>query len=277
MSPIMDLSELHRLLHHWNEFGELPMSSLIPHKVTENPYSVTARRASYKSPSDEKRMVQAESLLEYDFFSVLDFDFRVSKYKEQAIVIPWRTPSGQYRRYTADALVSFRTGFNEWQHLKSAVFEVKPTEIIRQEWDKLLPKYRGIRRSLQGTFVPFKVITERHLHPEFVKNCKFLNEYSDKALRLDKAHPFQYEMRSVICEKARELQVMTPRILLDSISKDFHLQSELVPWMWNQFNHFILGMQMDMMQPLNMNTEIWHHSVRHRTPDWLRRENDWYR
>lgn len=253
------------------------MSSLIPHKVSENPYSVTARRASYKSPVDAKRMVQAESLLEYDFFSVLDFDYRVSKYKEQAIVIPWRTPSGQYQRYTADALVSFRHNFPESKHMKSAVFEVKPTEIIRLEWDTLLPKYRGIRRSLQGTFVPFKVITERNLNPEFVKNCKFLNEYSDKALRLDKAHPFQHEMRSVITEKAKELQVMTPRILLDSISKDFHTQSELVPWMWNQFSHFIHGMQMDMMKPLNMNTEIWHATSRHRLPDWLRRENDWYR
>lgn len=276
MLLIMDLSELHSQLHYWVEHGELPMSSLATHKVRENLYSVTTRRASGKNA--DGRMVQAESLLEYDFFSILDFDFRVEKYKEQAIVIPWRTPSGQYRRYTPDVLVKFSQTYNRtYPHLKATIFEVKPSEIVRSDWDQLLPKYRGVRRSLQGTCVPFKVITERHLNPTFVTNCKFLNEYSDKALRLDRLQPYQSEMRTTIAETARALGVTTPKLLLESVSKVFDTQTVLIPWIWNQFHCGPLGMQMDMMEPLTMDTEIWHHSARHRVPLWLRRENDWYR
>ena len=74
-----DLSLLFQQLAHWNAYGEIPMRDGREHVVSENPYSVTLRRASVKGGPV---LVKAESLVEYDFFRILDFDNRVEKYKD---------------------------------------------------------------------------------------------------------------------------------------------------------------------------------------------------
>jgi len=252
------------------------MSADTPHEVRENPYSVTARRSSTKAGT---RMVRAESLLEYDFYSILDFDFRIEKYKEQPLVIPWRTPGGQYRRYTPDVLIKPKLACRDaYPHLAPTIYEIKPSQVVRDHFQDLLPKYRGIRRSLQGTLVPFKVMTERHLNPAFVANCKFLNQYSDKALQLHRASSAQLEMHKVISRKAENLGVTTPKLLIEAISPDFHTKTLLIPWMWN----LMVGggpraLQAHLIEPLTMDTEIWHWTVERGDPKWLWREHDWYR
>lgn len=283
-----DLSLLHQQLAHWDAHGEIPMSSGQEHKVQENPYSVTLRRSSVKGGP---QIVKAESMLEYDFYCVLDFDRRVEKYKEQPVVIPWRTPGGQYRRYTPDVLVKFRElGWLPGEHLRSTIFEVKPYQVLKDNWAKMRPKIRGVQKSLEGTCVPFKIITEKQLRPTFVKNVKFLLNYDKKRIMVnDRLSPKSYErlgaVQSALHGNLKGLDyphiVMTfndpttPRELMNYISKDPMVQAVHVPWLWHMMREG--DVMADLIEPLTMDSEIWTRDARHAPPKWTTKEYDWYR
>lgn len=274
-----DLSLLHQQLAHWNAHGEIPMRDGREHVVSENPYSVTLRRASVKGGP---QVVKVESLLEYDFFCVLDFDNRVEKYKEQAVVIPWRNEKGQYRRYTPDVLVKFQSSaLSPWPtehagHLRSTVFEIKPYQVLKDNWKTLKPKYRAIQRSLEGTYVPFKVVTERQLRPSFVANVKFLLNYDDKHMvHKQQLTSRNYDLLKAVQEATPKDRTTTPKQILDAISKNPTERAYLVPWIWHGMR--LQHIQCDLIEPLTMDTEIWSMYLPHRTPEWMTKEYDWYR
>lgn len=269
-----DLSLLHRQLAHWQEHGEIPMSNGNEHIVSENPYSVTLRRSSVKAGP---RMVQAESMLEYDFFCVLDFDPRVEKYKEQPVSIPWRTPEGQHRRYTPDVLVKFLPfeGSAEHQRLKSAIYEIKPYAKLVEDWPKLRPKYRGVQKSLDGTHVPFKVVTEKRLRPAFVKNVHFLLDYDARHLyHGTHLSNEQADRMRAISAQIRLGVPTTPRRMLDNITKDAFTQALHVPWIWHLLRTG--NLQADLIEPLTVDTEIWPSFIKHPRAKWMTKEYDWY-
>lgn len=151
-------------------------------KVRENPFSVTARLASPKLG----RTVEAESLLEFDFLNILDFDPRVEKYGEQCLIIPWRDERGQQHKYHPDVLVKFYSdvlkridgyGGDPNRRFRSTVYEVKPSEVLRSQWSELKPKYRSVIGALKGTGVRFRLITEKQINPIFAQNVRFLVGY----------------------------------------------------------------------------------------------------
>ncbi len=235
----------------------------------------TLRRASTKGGP---RTVRAESMLEYDFFCVLDFDSRVETYKEQPVVIPWRTPEGQYRRYTPDVLVKFVSSayMRDMNHLRSTIFEVKPYEVLKANWEKLRPKVRGVQASLEGTYVPFKILTERQLRPAFLKNVKFLLNY-DRS-RLVHNHRFteaQAARLTAVTDSISDRFPMTPKEILDDITLDATERSYLVPWIWQCLRSGTL--QADLIEPLTMMTEVWTRRCDHPTAKWMTPEYDWYR
>lgn len=270
-----DLELLHQQLAHWEACGEIPMSSGLEHVVQENPYSTTLRRSTTKGGTFTAR---AESLLEYDFFCVLDFDWRVEKYKEQPVVIPWRTSSGQYRRYTPDVLVKFHP--MEYQadqrHLRSTIFEIKPYRVLKEMWPEYRTKVRGIQQSLEGTFVPFKVLTERQLRPAFVKNARFLLDYDLKHMASDsRLSPNQYERLTAVTHAIPKDQTTTPRKILNSLTAETMEQAYLVPWVWHKLRTGDL--QADLVEPLTLDTEVWSRMLRHPRAKWMTKDYDWYR
>jgi hypothetical protein len=269
------LSLLHQQLAHWQAHGVMPMRSGLEHVVQENPYSVTLRRSSSKG---EPKTRWAESMLEYDFFCVLDFDWRVEKYQEQPVVIPWRTPGGQYRRYTPDVLVKFRP--MEFQpdmsHLRSTIFEIKPYKVLKESWPKLRPKVRGVQRSLEGTCVPFKVVTERQLRPAFVENVKFLLDYDIKRMVCNnRITPAQYERLMAVGKQIPIYRTTTPREILDSLTFDVMEQAYLVPWVWHMLR--IGELQADLIDPLTVDTPVWARGLRRPRAKWMTKDYDWYK
>lgn len=272
---MLELSLLHQQLAHWEACGEIPMSSGNEHVVQENPYSTTLRRSSTKAGPLTTR---AESMLEYDFYCVLDFDWRVEKYKEQPVVIPWRTPSGQYRRYTPDVLVKFRPHelhFDQ-QHLRSTIFEIKPYKVLKEIWPDMRGKVRAIQESLEGTCVPFKIITERQLRPTFVKNIQFLLGYDMVHLvGGNRMSPNQYDRFLAVSQSLPQDKSTTPREILESLSSDVMEQAYLVPWIWHLLRTG--GLQADLIEPLSLDTEVWTRLVRHQRAKWMTKEYDWYR
>lgn len=251
------------------------MSSGLEHVVQENPYSVTLRRSSTKGGP---QTIWAESMLEYDFFCVLDFDWRVEKYKEQAVVIPWRTPDGQYRRYTPDVLVKFKVlpWLSDQRHLRSTIFEVKPYRVLKKNWPELKVKVRAIQKSLEGTHVPFKIVTDRQLRPAFIKNVKFLLDYDTKHLTHGKRmSTVQYERMMAVVHRIPKDRSTTPRELLGSLTSDVREQAFFAPWLWHMLRTGEL--QADLIDPLSMSTEIWSRLLVHHRAKWMTKEYDWYR
>lgn len=251
------------------------MGSGLEHEVQENPYSVTLRRASRKGLP---RTVRVESLLEYDFYCVLDFDARVETYKEQPVVIPWRTPEGQSRRYTPDVLVKFGPSPHDENasHLRSTIFEIKPYSVLVANWQKLRPKVRGIQHSLEGTYVPFKIVTDRQLRPAFVKNVKFLLNYDiNHMVHKGQMSTSQYNRNVLVAHNIPVSDSTTPMEILDNTDKDPEERKFLVPWIWHKLRTGDL--QADLIEPLTMHTEVWSTRCEHPEPKWRTREYDWYR
>lgn len=273
--PMEELTLLHQQLAYWDEWGAIPMSSGREHVVQENPYSTTLRRASTKGGP---LTVRAESMLEYDFYCVLDFDWRVEKYKEQPVVIPWRTKTGQYRRYTPDVLVKFCAleHCDDQRHLRSAIFEIKPYKVLKETWSELKGKVRAIQASLEGTYVPFKIITERQLRPVFVRNVRFLLDYDMAHLvHQERVSKSQYDRIIAVANSVPDERSTTPRELLESMSSDVMEQAYLVPWIWNLLRTGEL--QADLIEPLSVDTEVWSRRMRHPRAKWMTKEYDWYR
>jgi hypothetical protein len=262
-------------LRHWNLYGEIPMSNGREHVVQENPYSVTMRRASTKGGP---QTVHAESMLEHDFFCILDFDQRVEKYKEQAVVVPWKDSKGRFRRYTPDVLVKFRSSehHEDQAHVLSTIFEIKPYPVVKHNWAKLAEKIRGIKKTLDGTGVEFKLVTERQIKPTFLKNVRFLLDYESKKLINDQRLTDSQHARMMrVRDSIPKVGVTTPRLILNSITDDVIEQAYLVPWIWN----FLRGgsLQADLITPLTMDTEVWDVLSKHPRAKWMTKKYDWYR
>ncbi|MBS7806136.1 TnsA endonuclease N-terminal domain-containing protein [Variovorax sp. PCZ-1] len=253
-------------------------------KVRENPYSVTARLASDKLG----RMVHAESLLEYDFFSILDFDPRVEKYGEQCLVVPWTDVNQRGRKYHPDVLVKFSSkvqdhlvvsGAKACHGCISTVYEVKPSAVLRESWGELKPKFKAARRALQGTGVRFRLITEKQIKPVFASNVRFLLNYKrpdDETGKYFKEVAIDDELGGLV----RTLdEPITPQEIMSRFSPSFELQSRVIARVWRMLAMGIFDA--DLIEPLTMNTPIWPGQMwrtgQMPTPKWRQAQYDWYR
>ncbi|MCR6480421.1 hypothetical protein NU688_30000 [Variovorax sp. ZS18.2.2] len=247
-------------------------------KVRENPFSVTARLSSGKLG----RTVQAESLLEYDFLNILDFDPRVEKYGEQCLTVPWTGPDGRHRRYTPDVLVKFTREAREAdRRLGGTIFEVKPVAVLADTLAELKPKYRATMRSLRGTGVRFKLITDRQIDRVFAGNVRFLLNYKVERFQ-NRKDPQEKSMDAALLKMVWDLkEPTTPQKLLDEFGQSFELRARLLTRLW----YFVATctLDADLVEPLTMSSAVWP-GVFHRSfqatypiPKWRQEAYDWYR
>lgn len=247
-------------------------------KVRENPFSVTARLSSKKLG----QTVQAESLLEYDFLNILDFDPRVEKYGAQCLSVSWVDPAGRRLRYTPDVLVKFTREAREAdRRLGGTVFEVKPAEVLAEKLAELKPKYRATMRTLKGTGVRFKLITDRQINRVFAANVRFLLNY--KVERFQNAKdPQERSMDAALLKIVWSLtEPTTPQRILDEFGQSFELRARLLARLW----YFVATctLDTDLVEPLTMSSAVWpgifHRSFQttYPTPKWRQEAYDWYR
>lgn len=254
-------------------------------QVRDNPFSTTARLSSAKLG----RTVQAESLLEYDFLSILDFDPRVEKYGEQCIAIPWRDASGRRRRYSPDVLVKFDravvrriNGFSGDPNLqfRGTVYEVKPSTVLAEDWAELKPKFQGAQRALRGTGVRFRLMTERQINQVFAANVRILVGYKQPPPdnpKLLQETAIDEELHDLI----RNLkEPISPQQILDRYSQSFEVRARILGRLWRMVA--LCKFDADLTEPLTMNTPLWPGQlfrIGHDfpVPKWRQPEHDWYR
>lgn len=258
-------------------------------RVRENPISVTARLSSPKLGS----MVHAESLLEYDFYSILDFDPRVQKYGVQCAVLPWRDERGRRRRYHPDVLVQFNNPMVDdlARPLATAaakflptVYEVKPWQTLKEDWAELRPKFAGARDTLKPMGIRFRVITERQMHPVFLQNVRKLVELK-KQSHPKWTSPADPETATQIAKMVRAGgQAVTPQLILDQLGltqhSDWELRMRVIREIWMLVA--LCHLDADLLEPLSLSTPIWPGQLfdrehRYPTPKWRQPPYDWYR
>lgn len=93
-------------------------------KIPKNYRSVTGTFPSYKN----KRNIFYESLLERDFYLLLEFNDDVDSYEEQPFKIYYQRAKLTYR-YTPDVLVHYNSVLNQLP----CVFEIKMSDEIKEK------------------------------------------------------------------------------------------------------------------------------------------------
>lgn len=219
-------------------------------KIRPSRYSMTG----YAPTTKGTRAQDAESSLEHDFLTLLEYDRRVERYVAQPFTIHWRDKYGKKRHYTPDVIVKYgSSALLENAHLRTTIFEVKPQAVLRAEWGELKPKFRSAIGWGREFGCLFHLVTENEIRTPYLKNARFLLDYRSRNLpdRLDLISARQ----RLIARTLFKLQSTTPQALLQAMSTDPQQQAELIPWIWNLVNQEFIGV--DLHKPLTMASDIW--------------------
>lgn len=213
--------------------------------------SVAGRLFSAKAGS----LKDAESSLEQDFMTLLEFDRLVAEYAVQPVTIRWRDQAGRKRRYTPDVLVTYRQLALPDGHppIPPTLFEVKPEVVLRERWTELQPKFRAATGYARSHGMRFKLVTERRIRTPRLANAKFLLRYRATVLRPE-GNLVEARQRR-IRKKLWELRRTTPATLLEALTPLPEAQAELLPWLWYLVNQGLVGANLD--RALTMDSEIW--------------------
>lgn len=176
-----------------------------------------------------------ESILERDFFTILELDSSVVSYEEQPFQIKYDF-NGSIAKYTPDVLVQYKDSSQK-------VFEVK----YQQELDsdaalqyKLSFLKEEIRRQKSFTF---EIFTDAQLSKTYLKNCIFLYKY---AFLLENSS-IRASIRQAIKNQQKPLSA---KAFLEILSTDQNEQLKMLPYLWREiFNNTSL---VDMNQPITM-------------------------
>ncbi len=219
-------------------------------RISASRYSVTGYVATTKAPGAQ----EAESSLEHDFLTLLEYERRVERFLAQPFTIEWRDDKGRKRRYTPDVVVkySFAAACDD-PHLRTTIFEVKPEAVLRRDWGELRPKLRAAIGWAWEHDCRFHIVTEREIRTPYLANVRFLLGYRSHFLRDDPA--LIGERQHLILRTLFKLRHSTPRGLLEAATPDRTLQAELIPWIWNLVIQRLIGV--DLALPLTMASPIW--------------------
>lgn len=180
-----------------------------------------------------------DSILERDFFTILEFDENVVNYAEQPFRMYYQL-NGAKTRYTPDVLVTY-------QDDSQKLFEVKYQSDIDSD-EELQYKLSVLPDEIQKQKdLVFEVITDEKLYGTYFDNCTFL--YSFAFLHLDES--LVQSVHEQIYNLDTEFSI---RQLLNSLTQDSTLQLKLIPCIWQII--FKDNLLVDMYKKLTMVTII---------------------
>jgi len=227
--------------------GEVDMPA---RKIRPSRYSVTG----YAPTTKGTKAQDAESSLEHDFLTLLEYDQRVERYVAQPFTIEWRDSTGAKRRYTPDVIVKYSyIAMREDLHLRTTLFEVKPRAVLKADWLELKPKWRSAIGWAKEFGCRFHLVTEKEIRTPYLANARFLLDYRSR--NLSDRDDLIAARQHLIARTLAKLQMTTPKALLEAMSSNLQQQAELLPWVWNLINQEFIGV--DLFKPLTMASPIW--------------------
>lgn len=183
-------------------------------------------------------MIGFESLLEKDYFILLEYDDEVSSFEEQPVRIPLVERGTSY---VPDVLIRFRP-VNGVEAKAPVLAEVKTTQDLEKNRVKYSPKFSAAKKWATDKGWAFKTRSEKDIRGLRLEFLKFLREYhSIDPSPLD------------IAEAKRALEQLggqaTYRNLIDTMCVDDDARLQMIPVVW----HLVATRQfvVDLDQPIS--------------------------
>ncbi len=204
-------------------------------KIKKSYISSTGYFKSYKN----NKQIAFESILERDFYMMLEYDNDVDSYSEQPFRLYYEL-FGKRTRYTPDTLVKYNSGSEK-------IFEVKYQKDILADID-LQAKLKILKDVIpEQKSLPFEVFTDEHINDTYLKNAKFIYSFAF----IPKNIAFTVTIQSLITQHSSGITV---KQILEKISSNKSTHLLYIPYIWSEvFQHTNL---VNMYQKLTMNTII---------------------
>lgn len=189
-----------------------------------------------------------ESSLERDFYELMTLDPMVDHIEEQPVCIEYRDESGKRRRYTPDALVTFKSSSKSITVRPPLLCEVKYREDFKAQFTELRRKFRAACVYSKERGWRFKVFTDETIRTTTFANMHFLAGYRDRS-------PIEVDM-NLLLECLSQVKSTTPAALLAMITNDDWKKAGLIPVLWWLIANF--RVHTDLTVPLTMHSTITH-------------------
>lgn len=182
-------------------------------KIKKSYISCTGYFASYKN----KIQIAFESVLERDFYMLLEFDDNVSSYAEQPITINYEYKDGSKRKYTPDCLVTYKNGTERYYEVKY-INEIRNDSELREKLD-FLKLYFYDEHTLK-----FDIFTDEEIGKIYLDNLKFLYKFAfipqdnEKIVKINKIF--------------NEVDKISVKELLNVLSDNQMEQMKWLPYVW---------------------------------------------
>ncbi|MBC3873505.1 TnsA endonuclease N-terminal domain-containing protein [Undibacterium flavidum] len=187
-----------------------------------------------------------ESSLERDFFECMMMEPDFDRLEAQPVKIQYLTTDNKLRRYTPDALVHFKSLKAGLPPRRPILCEVKYREELENDFDKFRERFFVARRFARERGWIFKVVTERRIRTTRFANLKFLFRYKKRLV--------SQSDRELLLELIATDKMVTPKILINSVSENSIRQAELISCLWNLVANGLITV--DLLSPLTMNSQI---------------------
>ncbi|HLX53296.1 MAG TPA: TnsA endonuclease N-terminal domain-containing protein [Aquella sp.] len=208
-------------------------------KVPLNYRNVTGNNGSVKSDYSV-----AESTLEADFLTLLDFSKDVAYFRTQPVTIEYNKNDLRCT-YTPDVKV-------ESINSKITFYEVKYRKDLFKNWASLKPKFKAAIRYARENGAEFKIITEREIRTDYLLNIKFLKMYNVQECATSK--------HKVLEDMLAKLKVSTPNKLIQTLEEQGWSRVESLYNIWLVVALGELGknnVYVDLYKRLTMDSTIW--------------------
>lgn len=202
-------------------------------KIKKSYISCTGYFKSFKN----QNQIAFESVLERNFYLLLEFDPMVQSYYEQPFTLKYEL-NGKKSKYTPDSLVNY---YDDSQK----VFEVKyqkdiDTDTDLQEKLNVLKTIIPMKRSL-----PFEIFTDHDIQDDYLNNAQFLYHYAF----LPANDSYTTKIQRIL---KNSHETITVKQLLKTISSHKNDHLNYLPYIWHEvFKNISL---IDIHQRLTMNT-----------------------
>jgi len=190
----------------------------------------------FKSYKNNKQLA-FESILERDFFTLLEFQNNVVAYEEQPLKIQYKLKA-KNTRYTPDVLVTYNDGSQK-------IFEVKYQSDIDSD-PKLQHKISVLKEEIARQMsLPLETFTDAQIDQVYLKNCVFL--YKNAFI------PNNNALTAKVLESFNNLpSPVSIKSFLELLSTKRTEQLQTLPYLWHEiFKNTAL---VNMNQPLTMSS-----------------------
>jgi TnsA endonuclease N terminal/TnsA endonuclease C terminal len=166
-----------------------------------------------------------ESSLERDFFELMMADNQVLGVEGQPVCINYINSQGKRRKYTPDALVSFKPDPLTGEIRPSLLCEVKYRDEYREKFLEMKDRIRAALGYARERGWQFRVVTDREIRTVRFTNLRFLAGFRDR-------YPDENHIDLILNGIKDTHTTTTAEALLFKLTSDVWKQAELIPALW---------------------------------------------